>query len=97
MTRVSLAFIRAYQVTLGPLFGMVSTCRYEPTCSFYGAESIRRFGWRRGWWLALRRIARCHPFHDGGVDPVPDEYIGWRAARRRHREHAHAAPAGRAG
>lgn len=85
MTRLSLVLIRLYQVTLGPLLGTVSGCRYQPTCSFYGYDSIRRFGWRRGWWLAVRRIARCHPFHEGGFDPVPDEYISWREARRVHR------------
>lgn len=86
MTRASLVFIRVYQLTLGPLFGIVSGCRYEPTCSFYGYESVKRFGWRRGWWLALRRIGRCHPFHAGGYDPVPETYVTWRQARHAHRE-----------
>ena len=85
MTRFSLALIRVYRVTLGPVFGLMGSCRYEPSCSQYGAEAIGRFGWRRGWWLALRRIARCHPFHAGGYDPVPDAYVSWRQARR----HAH--------
>ena len=86
MRRASLVFIRIYQVTIGPLFGMMSSCRYEPTCSHYGYEAIQRFGTRRGWWLAVRRIARCHPFHEGGFDPVPETYISWRAARRVHRD-----------
>ncbi len=90
MRRVSLLFIRAYQVTIGPLFGMMSSCRYEPTCSHYGYEAIQRFGARRGWWMAIRRISRCHPFHDGGFDPVPETYVSWRAARRTHRETTHA-------
>jgi uncharacterized protein len=84
--QVSLVIIRIYQVTIGPLFGMMSSCRYEPTCSHYGYEAIQRFGARRGWWLAVRRIARCHPFHEGGIDLVPDTYISWRAARRVHRD-----------
>ncbi len=88
MRRVSLVLIRVYQVTIGPLFGMMSSCRYEPTCSHYGYEAIQRFGARRGWWLAVRRIARCHPFHEGGIDPVPDTYISWREARRVHRDAA---------
>ena len=86
MKRASLVFIRIYQVTIGPLFGMMSSCRYEPTCSYYGYEAIQRFGARRGWWLAVRRIARCHPLHEGGFDPVPETYISWRAARRVHRD-----------
>jgi len=88
MRRVSLAVIRIYQVTLGPLFGMISSCRYEPTCSHYGFEAVQRFGARRGWWLAVRRIARCQPFHEGGFDPVPETYVSWRDARRLHRDAA---------
>ena len=94
MTRASLLLIRVYRVTLGPFFGMMSSCRYDPTCSAYGYAAIQRFGWRRGWWLALRRIARCHPFHAGGVDPVPETYVSWRQARRLHRDAAGPAPAG---
>jgi putative membrane protein insertion efficiency factor len=89
--RASLVFIRVYQLTIGPLFGMVSGCRYEPTCSHYGYEAIQRFGVRRGWWLALRRIGRCHPFHAGGFDPVPDRYLSWREARRQHQLAMHQA------
>ncbi len=71
VTAISLALIRAYRVTLGPVFGLVSGCRYTPTCSQYGYEAIQRYGWWRGWSMAFRRIARCHPFHAGGWDPVP--------------------------
>jgi len=49
----------------------VSGCRFTPTCSQYGYEAIQRYGWWRGWGMALARIARCHPFHAGGWDPVP--------------------------
>ena len=85
MTRLSLLLIRVYRVTIGPFFGLMSSCRYQPTCSQYGYEAIQRFGARRGWWLAVRRISRCHPFHEGGHDPVPDEYVSWREGRRRKR------------
>jgi putative membrane protein insertion efficiency factor len=85
MTRISLLVIRVYRVTIGPLFALMSSCRYQPTCSQYGYDAISRFGWRRGWWLALRRIGRCHPFHEGGLDPVPEQYASWREVRRRKR------------
>ena len=85
MTRASLALIRVYRVTIGPVFAAFSSCRFTPTCSHYGYEAIQRFGVRRGWWLALRRIGRCHPFSEAGFDPVPTEYLGWRETRRRRR------------
>ncbi|HEY7927333.1 MAG TPA: membrane protein insertion efficiency factor YidD [Candidatus Dormibacteraeota bacterium] len=85
MTRLSLLLIRVYRVTIGPVFALMSSCRYQPTCSQYGYDAIARFGWRRGWWLALRRIGRCHPFHEGGHDPVPEQYASWREVRRRKR------------
>jgi len=80
VTRASLAFLRVYQGTLGPLFGLLSSCRYQPTCSRYTAEAIELHGARRGWWLGIRRLARCHPFHPGGYDPVPlpQERLGGR-------------------
>ena len=68
--RILLGFIGAYQGVLSPL--MVSPCKFHPTCSRYAAEAIRTHGARRGAWLALRRLGRCHPFGPGGFDPVPD-------------------------
>ncbi len=64
--------IRLYRICLSPLLG--SQCRYVPTCSSYTETAIRRFGPWRGGWLGLRRIARCHPWHEGGSDPVPAEH-----------------------
>jgi putative membrane protein insertion efficiency factor len=68
---ISLAVIRVYQATLGPVFGVLGGCRYTPTCSQYGYEAIQRYGARRGWRMAVSRVARCHPFRAGGYDPVP--------------------------
>jgi len=62
--------IGAYQRVISPLFGQ--RCRFYPSCSSYAREAIEIHGAGRGSWLALRRLGRCHPFHPGGFDPVPD-------------------------
>ena len=67
--RALLAVIRMYQKLLSPLLG--PRCRFAPSCSSYAAEAIASHGALRGGWLAVRRIARCHPFNPGGHDPVP--------------------------
>lgn len=69
MQRLLQALIRAYQLTLSPFLG--SHCRFTPSCSRYASEAIEKHGAARGSWLALRRILRCHPFCQGGFDPVP--------------------------
>lgn len=61
--------IRGYQLWISPL--LPAACRYYPTCSAYAIEALEKHGPVTGGWLALRRIARCHPFHAGGYDPVP--------------------------
>lgn len=61
--------IRAYQYGISPFLG--HSCRFQPSCSDYAVESLRRHGVVRGLWLAVRRIAHCHPWHPGGYDPVP--------------------------
>jgi putative membrane protein insertion efficiency factor len=69
MSRLVLALIRGYQLTLSHLF--TGSCRYYPSCSQYTYEAVSRYGWLRGSWMGARRIARCHPFARGGYDPVP--------------------------
>ena len=69
MRTVLLALIRAYQYLFRPLLG--SNCRFYPSCSDYAREAVEKHGAVRGSWLAFRRIARCHPYHPGGYDPVP--------------------------
>lgn len=63
------ALIHAYRYLIGPWLG--PACRFEPSCSHYALDALRRFGFWRGTWLAGRRLARCHPWHPGGFDPVP--------------------------
>jgi putative membrane protein insertion efficiency factor len=70
ITRGLILLVRVYQSFFSAL--MPSACKFYPSCSQYAAEALRLQGARRGSWLALRRISRCHPFTRGGVDLVPD-------------------------
>lgn len=63
-----ISLIHFYQIFISPLLG--NNCRYYPTCSQYAIEAIEKKGVIKGSWMAVKRICRCHPWHDGGYDPV---------------------------
>jgi len=69
MKRMAVALVRFYQGAISPHFP--PSCRYYPTCSAYAIEALERYGFLRGFLLALKRYLRCHPFCAGGYDPVP--------------------------
>jgi putative membrane protein insertion efficiency factor len=71
MKHLVLGLIRLWQMTFSKV--LPPSCRFEPSCSKYGYEAVSRYGALRGGWLAVKRIARCQPFHPGGYDPVPDQ------------------------
>ncbi len=72
MKRIGLELIRLYQLTLSQV--TPHSCRFAPTCSQYTYEAISKFGFGKGVWLGIKRLARCHPLHLGGYDPVPDKW-----------------------
>ena len=69
MTAIAVALVRLYQLTISRV--LPSSCRFYPSCSEYTKQAIERHGLRRGGWLGVKRLARCHPFNPGGYDPVP--------------------------
>ena len=69
MRTLLLILIKGYRLIVSPWLG--NHCRFTPSCSQYAITAIERFGPLRGSWLALRRIGSCHPWHEGGIDPVP--------------------------
>lgn len=71
MVKMALALISAYRWGISPVIGSLGIhCRFYPTCSQYAMEAFRAYGFRRGLVMSLRRLAKCHPYHPGGYDPV---------------------------
>lgn len=68
MQTVVIALLRFYKRWVSPM--LPSACRFYPTCSEYTTEAVRKYGPAKGLWLGAKRISRCHPFHEGGFDPV---------------------------
>lgn len=68
--RAAALLLRGYQLLVSPIYGPV--CRYAPSCSHYAQDAVLKHGVARGSWLALRRLARCHPWGGSGFDPVPE-------------------------
>jgi len=71
MRYVLMGVIRIYQLAVSPMLG--PRCRFHPSCSCYAHTAIERHGVLRGSWLGAKRLFRCHPFSEGGYDPVPDK------------------------
>lgn len=68
--RLLLGLFGVYRYGISPMLGR--NCRFHPTCSEYAMEAVERHGALKGAWLAIKRVGRCHPFHPGGYDPVPE-------------------------
>lgn len=71
MKHLFITIIKVYQKFISPM--TPPTCRFYPTCSHYGLEAYQRFGALKGSFLTIKRILKCHPFHPGGFDPVPEK------------------------
>ena len=71
MRRIFIGCIKCYRYLISPL--MASHCRFHPSCSSYAIQAIEEYGALKGSYLAIRRLLRCHPFHPGGYDPVPEQ------------------------
>jgi uncharacterized protein len=71
--RVFVVVLRGYKLLISPL--LPSACRFHPTCSEYMRQAVEIHGAGKGVWLGLKRLCRCHPFHQGGTDPVPQAAV----------------------
>jgi uncharacterized protein len=68
MRKLIVAVLRLYKLVISP--ALPSACRYYPSCSDYMRQAVEKYGPLRGVWMGIKRVARCHPFHQGGLDPV---------------------------
>jgi len=82
MTNPLVLALRGYRYAIAPLLG--ANCRFFPSCSQYAIEAVERHGSARGSWLAVVRLCKCHPFHPGGYDPVPEAGPATAQAPRRN-------------
>ena len=71
MQKILVILLKGYQYLVSPWFGQ--TCRFYPSCSCYAIDAVEKRGVLMGLWLTVRRIGRCHPWHPGGFDPVPEK------------------------
>lgn len=90
MRYVLVAALRVYRRIVSPLYGEV--CRYYPSCSAYALEAVERHGAARGTWLTVRRLGRCHPWAEGGVDHVPGHVPSSDPGREPHHQTAGTRP-----
>ena len=74
MRKLIVAILRLYKWMLSPM--LPSACRYYPSCSDYMRQAVEKYGVARGLWMGAKRLLRCHPFHAGGLDPVPELDFG---------------------
>ncbi len=72
ITKLLITLIKAYRLVLSPWLGQ--QCRFHPTCSQYALQAVEQHGPYRGSWLAVKRLASCHPWHEGGIDRVPENH-----------------------
>ncbi len=80
-----LSLIRGYRLLISPF--TFSCCRFHPSCSQYALDAVETHGAAKGFWLTLKRLAKCHPFHPGGFDPVPQSQA-MTGKNRWNREHS---------
>lgn len=73
-TKLSILLIRAYQLIVSPWVG--NQCRFSPSCSHYAIDAYKEFGFWKGSWLSLRRLIKCNPWHEGGIDEIPQKKLG---------------------